>query len=54
MKTIKKYSSFEELKAADTNSVPAEVSLKKHIAFKKFIQSLLKGKTIVHTNASGQ
>jgi hypothetical protein len=41
MKTVKKYTSFEELKSVDTKPVSPVTSLKKHTAFQKFIKSIL-------------
>lgn len=41
MKAVKKYASFEELKSADRKPVSLTASLKKHVAFEKFIKSIL-------------
>lgn len=46
MKTVRKYTSFEDLKASKTKPSKYELRLKKHTNFEKFIKSLQELSTI--------
>jgi hypothetical protein len=40
MKSVKRYTTFEELKSSEEKSVDAKTRLKKHRKFEKFIKSV--------------
>lgn len=40
MKKLRKYSTFDELKSQDLNTINSNVSLKKHKAFENFIMEI--------------
>ncbi len=40
MKTVKKFTSFEDLKSVENNTVDNKLSLKKHNDFEKVIKSI--------------
>jgi len=50
MKTIKKYSSFEELKSSDKNILDIEISKKLHSEFEKAIRALISTTSNQHEN----
>lgn len=45
MKTVQKYDTFEELKAAEKNAVNTVMSIKKHVEFTSLLQTIYTLKT---------
>ncbi len=45
MKTVQKYNTFQELKAAEKNAVNTVVSVKKHVEFTSLLQKIYTLKT---------